>query len=165
VRHLFARNRFPKLIADDRRQVRDRRKRRIWSVFYGHLQPRRLGKRRQWDPAMHSVDWHSSHLLAVAIAILLLCTTDAFLTLILLSTGASEANPVMARIVHDVRLFSAIKLSVTGAGVITLVYLAQHRLFARMPVHALLYILLLGYGALIGYELSMLNQPIDLPIL
>jgi Domain of unknown function (DUF5658) len=158
-------NHSPHIVADERRQLRDRRERHFWSVFYGHVQPRRRGKRRQRDPAMHAVDWHASHLLAVAIAILLLCTADAFLTLVLLSRGASEANPMMARIVYDVRLFSAIKLGVTGAGVIMLVYLAQHRLFRQMPVHILLYVLLLGYAALIGYELSLLGEPIELPIL
>src|SRR6202789_1014979 len=84
------------LSAYERRGATDRR-RRVWgSVCYGSFNPRpRTPPRRLDDSDFHSLDWHSAHLLAVAIGILLLCVADAFLTLALLQGGAAEINPVM----------------------------------------------------------------------
>jgi Domain of unknown function (DUF5658) len=154
-------------VLSERREPDDRRRRAIWSVLYGNFQPRRRQTRRQSEARFHSVDWHSSHLLGAAICILLLCAADAFLTLILLSQGANEANPVMARVVYgDVTIFTSIKLAMTAMGVVTMVLLARHRLFRIVRVQAILYLILLGYACLIGYEILLLKgiDDIDLPI-
>ncbi len=63
------------------------------------------------DSRFHSLDWHSAHLLAVAIGILLLSVADAFLTLVLLQAGAAEMNPIMALLVYrSVAAFAALKI-------------------------------------------------------
>jgi hypothetical protein len=143
----------------DRREDRDRRSRHWWSVFYGSFNPRRRRPpRRLRDTNYHSIDWHASHLLAVAIVILLLSVSDAGLTLVLLEAGAEEANPVMALVVGgDAMLFAALKMAMTGVSVILMVYLARYRFLRRVRVEIALYGILVFYSGLIGYELWMIH--------
>src|SRR5271157_3198923 len=82
---------------DERRSRSDRRSRVLWSAVYGSFNPRRrYPPRRLDDSRHHAVDWHSAHLLAVSLGILILSVADAFLTLTLISDGATEVNPLMA---------------------------------------------------------------------
>jgi hypothetical protein len=143
----------------NRRDERDRRRRVWWSLLYGSFNPRRRRPpRRIEDAAYHSIDWHASHLLAVAICILLLSVCDAGLTLMLLEAGAEEANPVMALVVGgDSMLFAILKMTMTGVSVILMVYLARYHFMRRVRVEIALYAILLAYGTLIGYELWMLH--------
>src|ERR1035438_7309494 len=109
----------------ERRDRPDRRKRVLWSLVYGSFHPRRRRPPRRLDDSrFHSLDWHASHLLAVAISILLLSVCDACLTLALLEIGAREANPLMALFVHgDATMFLTLKMAMTGASVILMVCL------------------------------------------
>lgn len=143
-------------ILSERRLVVDRRKFTLWSVLYGGVRPRRRAGRRTVDVALPVLDWHESHLLAVAIGILLLSFADAFLTLRLLLLGASEVNPFMATLIYkDVTVFTAVKMGLTGVGVLMLVLLSHYRLFGRIRVVKGLYAILIGYIALVLYELSL----------
>ncbi len=143
----------------DRRGARERRRLSLWSVVYGGFRPRRRDVRRDGDGVVPIVDWHEAHLLAVAIGILLLCCIDAFLTLNLLVLGATEANPFMDRLIHsDVTIFAAVKMGLTGMGVLVLVLLARYRMFGRIKVVTALYLALLLYAALVIYELRMLFE-------
>src|SRR6202789_3453121 len=103
------------------RAATDRRRRVWWSVCYGSFNPRRrTPPRRLDDSRFHSLDWHSAHLLAVAIGILLLCVVDALMTLTLLQGGAAEINPIMALLLgRSVAAFAALKLAMTGAGTVS----------------------------------------------
>jgi hypothetical protein len=160
-------NREASLLARERRERIDRRRRVWWSVCYGSFNPRRRAvPRRLDDLSYHSLDWHSSHLLAVAIGILLLSVLDAFLTLVLLQGGADEMNPFMALFVdRDVAVFTALKMGLTGAGIVFMVSLARYRFMRLLQVRWVLYAVLVGYASLIGYEVSMLKAPLELPIL
>jgi Domain of unknown function (DUF5658) len=149
------------LAAVERRRV-DRRRRRWWSVLYGGFRPRRRGARHGGDAdagRYQSLDWHSSHLLIVAIAILLLCVGDAALTLVLLSAGALEVNPVMGLVVdRNAALFAVCKTTLTGGGVVLLVAMARYRFLRRFRVEVALYLVLGGYLLLIGYELWLMRR-------
>ena len=138
-----------------------------WSVVYGSFNPRRRSSsRRHNDSRFHAPDWHSSHLLAVAMGIVLLSVVDAFLTLALLQGGAAEVNPIMAALIYrSVAAFATLKMGMTGAGVILMVFLAQYRFMRLVRVEWVLYGVLLTYLGLIGYEIWMLKGPLDLPIL
>jgi hypothetical protein len=138
-----------------------------WSVWYGSFNPRRRSPaRRQGDSRFHTLDWHSSHLLAVAIGILLLSVADAFMTLLLLQVGADEVNPIMAALVYrSVAIFTALKMSMTGVGVLLMVSLARYRFMRLLRVEWALYGVLVGYATLIGYEIWMLKSAAALPIL
>ena len=142
----------------DRRHRRERRHRRLWSVFYGSFNPRRRDVRRLAEQHAQILDWHHPHLLAVALAILLLSCADAFLTLNLLVQGAREVNPVMAGLLdQDVAVFIGIKMALTGIGVVTLVALSRYRVFGRIRVDLALYLSLLAYALLFAYELRLLD--------
>src|SRR5450631_1083845 len=102
--------------AAERRGNADRRRRIWWAVLYGSFKPRRRKPPRRLDDSrFHSLDWHAAHLLAVAIAILLLSVADAFMTVRLLAGGAVEVNPFMAAVVYkSAALFAAVKMGMTG---------------------------------------------------
>jgi hypothetical protein len=151
-------------VFSDRRDRPERRRRIWWSILYGSFNPRRrTPPRRLDDTRYYSVDWHSSHLLAVAIAILLLSCCDAFLTLVLLDGGAQEMNPVMDLVVHgDTALFAGLKMAMTGVSVVLMVCLARYRFLRLVRVEYALYAILIGYTILIGYEFWMLSLGKDL---
>jgi hypothetical protein len=151
----------------ERRARAERRHRIWWSVLYGSFNPRRRAPPRRLDHSRyHSVDWHSPHLLAVAIGILLLSVVDAFLTLTLLQGGAEEVNPIMALFVYrSVAVFAALKMTLTCLGVVFMVFLARYRFMRRLPVGWALYALLIAYAGLIAYEIHLLKSSFELPIL
>jgi hypothetical protein len=91
--------------------------------------------------------------------ILLLNVADAFLTLTLITAGATEANPVMAYVLHGFpQLFAAVKMTLTGAGVVVLVAMARARVFRLIRVSTVLHWFLIGYVALIAYEMWLLRS-------
>jgi Domain of unknown function (DUF5658) len=144
--------------SDERRSAPDRRKRFLYSLFYGGLNPRRRRPRRTDARSLRDLDWHHPQWLAVAILIILLSCGDTVLTLNLLSHGAYEVNPVMAPIVGGSPLvFTLIKVGLTAGGVVLLTLAARMRAFGRVPVSFLLYAVLIGYGTLVVYELELLE--------
>ena len=142
----------------NRRNAPDRRKRTIYSLVYGSLNPRRRRARRVDARSLRDLDWHHPQWLAVAILILVLSCIDAALTLTLIDHGAYEVNPLMAPIVGgSALLFTVIKVGLTGGGVVLLTLAARMRAFGKIPVSFLLYGLLLGYSTLIIYEFRLLE--------
>jgi Domain of unknown function (DUF5658) len=160
-------NRTAPHAAPERREHADRRRRLWWSVLYGNFNPRRRAPPRRLDQShYHSVDWHSPHLLAVAIGILLLSVVDAFMTLMLLEGGAYEVNPFMGVLIYrNVAMFAAMKMGLTSVSIIMMVVLARYRFMRVLRVAWVLYGILIAYASLIGYELVMLNGPGPLHIL
>jgi hypothetical protein len=129
------------------------------SLASGSFKRRRHGPRRVFDASIAVTDWYAPQWLAAALLILILCVTDALITLALLAHGAYEANPFMDTLVHgDGRSFVAFKFGLTAAGVVVLILLARVRAFGRLPVSALLYAVLLGYLWLVGYEFTLLRH-------
>lgn len=144
----------------EQRNLPDRRRRIWWSIWYGSFRPRRrTPPRRYQDSRFHSLDWHAAHLMAVAIGILLLSVVDAFLTLVLLSGGADEVNPIMAALLYkSVAMFAVLKLAMTSVGVVLMVMLARYRFMRLVRVDVVMYCVLIGYASLIGYEMRMLQD-------
>ena len=105
------------------------------------------------------MDWHHPQWLAVAILTLLLCAADALLTLTLLEHGAIEANPFMQPLVGGSSLvFALVKMGLTSGGIVMLTLLARLRILGgRLPISFLLYTVLVGYAALVGYEFWLLG--------
>jgi hypothetical protein len=141
------------------RRDRERRRRVWWSLCYGSFNPRRRAPpRRRADTGVHFLDWHSAHLLAVSIGILLLCVLDAFLTVFLLQGGAVEVNPIMAGLIYrNVAMFAALKMAMTSAGIVLMVYMARYRFMRMLQVEWALYGLLIAYASLILYEISLIK--------
>lgn len=144
-------------LAPERRDRRDRRSLSWRTVVQGGLTPRRRSNRRGESHGL--LDWHEPHLLFLAIMILLLSVTDALLTLTLIARGAEEANPVMAFLLGQTpRLFAAVKMGLTGAGIVVLVALARARVFRVIRISIIIHWCMLGYVALIAYEAWLLRQ-------
>jgi hypothetical protein len=142
----------------ERRRGPDRRTRVARALVYGSFNPRRLGSRRTGEQSLAAIDWHHPWWLAIATLIVALCASDAVLTVVLISRGAYEVNPFLAPLVSGSGvLFVAVKIGLTGAGVVFLTLLARARVFGRMPVALLLYAVLIGYGVLVAYELRLLG--------
>lgn len=111
---------------------------------------------------MAVTDWFHPQWLAVGVAVLLLSVVDAFLTLTLISHGATEVNPLMAPLVQGSgHSFAYWKIGLTGFSVVVLIVLARLRLWGR-TVGNVLYIAMGMYALLVGYELFLLrNIPLD----
>jgi Domain of unknown function (DUF5658) len=143
----------------ERRNAPDRRKRFLYSLFYGSFNPRRRTPRRTDARSLRDLDWHHPQWLAVATLITVLSCVDAALTLSLMSYGAYEVNPVMAPIVGGSPLiFTLIKVGLTAGGVVLLTLAARMRAFGKVPVSFLLYAVLIGYGTLVLYEIKLLQE-------
>jgi hypothetical protein len=130
----------------------DRRALTLRTLLTSGLAPRRRAGRRAGEHDS-PVDFHDSYLLTLAIAMLVLSVADGFLTVALISEGAEEANPVLA-FVLDVqpRLFAAVKVGLTGLGVVLLVAMARARIFELVRASVFLKGLVVVYFALVAYE-------------
>ena len=147
-------------VPNERRSGVERRNYSIAAYWRGALNPRRRAGRRATDRIYTFIDWHSPRVLAVVLLILGLSTLDGVLTLMLMSQGANEANPVMALFVpHSIGWFAAIKLTLTGVGVAILVVCARMKLFRVLPGEVLLYLIAGCYVTLVAYELHLLANP------
>ena len=141
------------------RRGTDRRRQGLRALMTGSFRQRRRGPRREGEHAISAVDWHHPQWLAIAIAIVALSGGDALLTLMLVERGAAEANPLMAPLVAGSGLaFALTKIGLTAAPVIVLTQVARMRAFGRIRVGILLYSALAIYGALIVYEMHLLNN-------
>lgn len=136
----------------------DRRRTTLRTFLKGGLTPRRRGGRRAGEHHL-LIDWHEPYLLFLSVAILLLSVADAFLTLTLMLEGANEANPFLAHVLAEhPRLFSIVKMALTGIGVTVLVAVARLRLFRVLKVAAVLQGFFVAYVALIAYEYWLLHN-------
>lgn len=143
--------------ATERRSGPDRRTRVARAILYGSFKPRRLGPRRTGEERVGAIDWYHPWWLAIATLILALCASDAVLTVVLINRGAYELNPVLAPLIRSGAVFVAVKVGLTGISVTLLMLLSRIRAFGRMRVGLLLYAVLAGYAALIGYEVHLLG--------
>ena len=136
----------------------DRRALTLRTLIASGFSPRRKTGRRASDHEL-PVDFHDPRLLVPVVATLLLSIVDAFLTVRLMSVGASEANPLLALALsgHPF-LFAAVKMCLTGLGVMLLVVLARTRVFKVVRAGACLYGLVLAYLCLVGYEAWLLSR-------
>jgi hypothetical protein len=104
------------------------------------------------------VDHYAGHLMLCAIAILFLSFLDACLTLDILAGGGEEVNWFMAVLIEDsVEKFIAVKLALTALALMLLVIHHNVQLAGKIRVWHLKYMILAGYGTLIGYELILLT--------
>lgn len=143
----------------ERRLPTERRLSILSALWKSSFTRRRLGPRRGKDRHPVMTDWFHPQWLATAVVILILSVVDAVLTLALVSRGAIEINPLMEPLVlGSGRSFALWKLGLTSMGVVLLTMLARLRVFGRVTVGSFLYLVLIGYLVLVGYELSLLRS-------
>lgn len=147
------------VITKERRSGVERREHSLHAFWHGARHPRRRGWRRAADSIYPIIDWHSPRVFAMVIGIFCLCVLDGVFTVLLLSHGAVEANPVMAQFVpHSLGWFAAVKLGLTAAGVIVLVACSRMKFFRTLRGEALLAMVLVCYAGVIGWELWLLGR-------
>lgn len=135
----------------DRRDDTDRRRQPTPVLSRYWLRGRRRGARRDGEGVNVYVDRYNAGEWAVILAILVLSVCDLFFTIVHLSAGGEEANPVMRWALQWGNLgFGLIKL---GTTVLALVILLLHARFRR--VRALLTFALVLYSALLVYHLYL----------
>jgi Domain of unknown function (DUF5658) len=146
----------------ERRARTERRRSILRALWHGNFARRRVAPRRLHERHAVVTDWFHPQWLAICIFILLLCSADAFLTLSLISHGATEVNPLMDPLVRGSgHSFAYWKFGLTAMGVVLLTVLARLRVWGK-AVGLILYLVLAGYAVLVGYELFLLrNIPID----
>jgi hypothetical protein len=141
----------------DRRSGAERRTTTFWAYWHGARNPRRREGRRATDHRP-VVDWHSPRLLIPVFAILCLCVLDGWLTVMLITHGALELNPLMALFLpHNLLGFAFTKLALTGLGLCVLVACSRMRFFSTIRGEVLVYAVLGIYVWLIAYELRLLE--------
>lgn len=142
---------------DEKRRLEDRREFGWRTVFFGFLRSRRHVIRRDSETDVVFLDWHHPWLFFLAVGTMLLSCVDAFLTLQLIDRGMIEANPFMAGVMgFSTQSFAATKMSLTGFGILTLVFLAKARFFDRIRIGIFLTALFAGYACLVCYEIVSL---------
>ena len=141
------------------RRVVDRRRFCWRTVAASAGRPRRRLIRRTADSGIAPVDWHHPWLFFLAVGTMLLSCTDAFLTLILISRGMIEMNPVMAAAMNfGTGWFVVSKMALTGTGILMLVAMSRTRLLNRIRTGLILTGLFSVYCCLVCYEIvSLLN--------
>jgi Domain of unknown function (DUF5658) len=148
--------------ATERRANHERRRSVLRGLWHGNFARRRIAPRRHTERVVVVTDWFHPQWLACALGVLLLCCLDAFFTLTLINHGASELNPLMDPLVRGSgHGFAYWKVGLTAMSVVLLTILARLRIFG-WGVGVILYIALIGYAILVGYELFLLrNIPLD----
>ncbi|TNG02627.1 MAG: hypothetical protein EP297_00940 [Gammaproteobacteria bacterium] len=148
--------------ADDRaieQRDTDRRKPSINTLMGALFKQRRRLSRRDGDAHNSYVDWYNHWPLVATVLIILMCSIDAFLTLILLSHGAVELNILMDWLIkEDIQTFAIVKMFVTGVALVVLVMHFNFRVYKYVAVRYLIYALVPAYSLLIAHELNMLAQ-------
>ena len=136
----------PRLI-DDRRNFTWR------TMVYGYLRSRRRAARRTGDAEPLFLDWHHPWLFFLAVGIMIMSCMDAFFTLQLLERGMVEINPVMDAVIkRSTLLFASIKVSLTGFGILVLVFLSRARFMDRFRAGIILTVFFSFYACLVCYE-------------
>ena len=130
------------------------------STLHGALfKYRRRGSRRHGEHINSYVDWYGHWTLLATFTVILLCCTDAFLTIVLLSNGAAEMNVLMDWLIQkDIRSFAVVKMGVTGLALVVLVMHLNFRVYKVIAVRYLIFALVPMYSMLIAHELHMLSQ-------
>ena len=143
--------------AVEQRDSVSRRKPSLGTLWASITKYRRRKSRREDDHHNSYTDWYGHWPLAATFTIILLCFADAFLTIVLLSKGAVEMNALMDYLIQkDTRLFTVVKMSVTGMALIILVLHFNFRIYKYVVVRYVIYALVPMYSLLIVHELTML---------
>lgn len=127
------------------------------TVFFGFLRSRRRDTRRETEAEPIYTDWHHPWLFFLSVGTMLFSSLDAFMTLQLLQRGAVEINPLMALVIgHSAFMFAATKVTLTGFGILVLVFLSKARFMNRIRAGIMLTVFFSFYACLVCYEFVLL---------
>lgn len=137
----------------DQRAEEERRTFSWRTVFFGFMRSRRLSPRREDEAEVIFLDRHHPWLFFLAVGTMLMSSLDAFMTLQLLDRGMVEINPVMAAVLgQGTATFAISKMTMTGTGILALVFLAKARFLNRFRTGLFLTLFFSIYACLVCYE-------------
>lgn len=144
----------------ERRSSQDRRQRNLtlwqWLCFKGM---RATGRRSADRKRIVAFDRYRPSLMVAALVVLGLSLLDALFTLVLLSQGAREINPVMRYFIdhHGPRVFILVKYGLTALSVL-IVILCNEAIAARYRrLTGLLPIFAAVFGGVVIWQLFLLS--------
>jgi len=144
-------------VMTNNRALADRRAFTWQTIFFAFFRSRRHSHRREEEADILFLDRHHPWLFFLSVGLMLMSSLDAFMTLQLLDRGMIEANPVMAAILgHSTQAFAISKMTMTGTGVLALVFLAKARFLNRFRTGLFLTVLFSLYACLVCYEFVFL---------
>jgi hypothetical protein len=143
-------------VGESRRQQIDRRQANLRSLLYALVMSRRRSQRRAVEYTNGYSDYYGHNLLIAALLVMLLCIGDTYFTLVLISYGSTELNPVLAWLLNQhVLWFYGVKYLITAVCVCVMVMHKRFRVFGMKGSHVLLGAIVC-YGLLIYYQVHML---------
>ena len=153
----------PQAAARERRSGIDRRGARrltFRSLLFGGR--REFIRRRADRQRIACVDRYQSSLFGIIVLILLLSVTDAILTILLISHGAVEINPIMAFYLElGPYPFLFVKYALTSVGLlILLVFRSRFLESMRMQTGTFLYVVLAAFLGVVSWEIFLINKVI-----
>lgn len=142
----------------ERRVGTERRDFSTWTLLQCATAPRRMWGRRRSDRHYPMLDRFDSGMVTLAVVLMLCSIADSIFTLMLLSRGGTELNPIMNLLLQQsVWAFTGVKMMLTAIPAILLVATGNMLLFNRWRARSLLGAMVGLYGGLIVYELLLLS--------
>ena len=144
----------------ERRSGQERRKNQIpllkWLFYKGR---RESGRRAEDRQRIIVLDRYSPSLFVGVIIVLSLSLLDALLTLILLSQGAKELNPVMDYYLsHGPQVFLFVKYGLTALSVLIIVLLKDVLATRyRLGTSSILHLFAAGFGSVVIWQCYLLS--------
>lgn len=145
-------------LTQKRTEYTDRRKNPSGFFNRYRLNGRRNTSRRDMDqhPVGYYIDRYDSRTILACSIILILCVVDAFITLTLLSHGATEVNLVMRLAIEEgVVVFIVTKYLMTSTSLVFLVIHSRFRIVRYWRVSHVIISFAFAYIALLIYEVVM----------
>jgi len=138
----------------------DRRNQYFRSFLYSFFKKQRRSIRRNTDDKENTfVDFHEVKLGVIFVITLVLCISDAFLTLLIINHGGEEVNPFMKYLMDlDIYLFFWAKFFITAFGMLFLISHKNFTFYRVITGYQLFYGIAVIYVCLINYEFYLISQ-------
>jgi len=119
---------------------------------------RRRQPRRNEDNKDHT-DWYESHVMLIALSIVMFCIIDFIFTSIIIASGGIELNILMREAISlSLESFFVYKYSLTSLSLLLLVAHQNYCLFRLIKVRYVLYGFAITYAGVVAYEIVLISQ-------
>lgn len=146
------------LSSGERRDQKSRRTIPARSLNANGVPGRRRLLRRTDDTQNHT-DWYETHVMLIALSIVVFCILDFIFTSVIIASGGIELNFLMREAISSsLESFFIYKYSLTSLSLFILVVHQNYKLFRLLKVRYVLYSFALGYAVLIAYEVVLISK-------
>lgn len=154
---LLLSQRTHRFMSNERRKLPDRRRTPTKPLNWSSLKGKRKKTRRADEHRHYYVDWYEPRYFIMIVLILILCVTDAYLTLKILQLGGKELNPLMLLFFNKHPMLSMVfKYLITAISIIVILIHKNFIVFGRVKVYHFIYAISFVYVVLVAYESCVL---------